>query len=62
MKLTEIKTESQPLLTEEVSPEFAEMILNEQASGNVQEMDVDAYLVELDQMIDRMNANETEKQ
>lgn len=61
MKLTEIKTENQELLTEEVSPEFAEMILNEQANGNIQELDVDAYLVELDQMIDRMATNEPKK-
>lgn len=57
MKLAEIKTVGNELLTEGVDPALVQVILKEQAAGTAQEMDVDAFLIELDQMVDRMNAN-----
>lgn len=46
----------------EYSQEFAEMILNEHATGNYQEMDVDAHLAELDKLIRESGVSEADYQ
>lgn len=61
MKLTEIKTTDDELLTEEFSPEFAEKILNEQATGNWQEVDADALVAELRQNAAEATAREEQQ-
>lgn len=53
MKLEEIKKLTGAPLTEiqECSSEFAALILNEQANGNIHEVDGDALLANIDRMI-----------
>lgn len=46
----------------EYSQEFAEMILNEHATGDYREMDVDAHLAKLDKLIRESGVSEADYQ
>lgn len=59
MKIKDVAVK-QPLT--EASPEFIEMLLTEQATGEWQEADPDALIAELDQMIMEAKANGQTKQ
>jgi hypothetical protein len=54
MKLTEIKELTDEVLTEEFSPEFAETLLNEQATGEAHKVEADDLIAELQRNLDRM--------